>query len=212
MTDRRGRGRPKDTETDTDTSAAIARAAVLRFADKGYEAASLREIASDAKVDVALISYRFGGKKGLWKAIVSKAALDLLAVLDRALKDVSDANPRDRLRHAMKAYLAHLLAWPEVPRLLLRDITVDSERSHFLLEELSQPLHEFFVALAQAALAECNGEVSHLQFRIADFIYSSASKVARRDRLAKLVAGMEDDATFEAALHDTLIDGALRCG
>ena len=211
MSDRRGRGRPKDTGTDTDTSAAIARAAVLRFAAKGYDAASLREIASDAKVDVALISYRFGGKKGLWKAIVSQAARDLHAALDGALDDAAGMSRRERLRHAMKAYLAHLLARPEVPRLLLRDITVDSERSQWLLDELSQPLHEYFLGLAQAALADCKGEVSHLQFRIADFIYSGASKVARRDRLAKLVEGMEDDAMFEAALHHTLIDGALRC-
>ena len=79
MTQRRGRGRPK--HTDSDTGAAIASAALQRFAAQGYEATSLREVAADAGVDVALISYRYGGKTGLWQSIVSQAACDLREAL-----------------------------------------------------------------------------------------------------------------------------------
>ena len=75
MAERRGRGRPRD--TDSDTSAAISRAALQRFAAQGFEATTLREIAGDAGVDVALIAYRFGGKQGLWQDIVSQAGADL---------------------------------------------------------------------------------------------------------------------------------------
>ena len=77
MTQRRGRGRP--TKTDIDTTQALLTAALSRFATKGYEATSLRDIAGDANMDVALIAYRFGGKAGLWKSIVSQAAKELHA-------------------------------------------------------------------------------------------------------------------------------------
>jgi len=48
-----------------------------------------------------------------------------------------------------------------------------------------------------------------MQFRVANFIYSAASTVARRDRLGRLVDGIGDDAEFAAALEDTLVTGAL---
>ncbi|MEW6000076.1 MAG: TetR family transcriptional regulator [Pseudomonadota bacterium] len=207
MNDRRGRGRPS--EPDTDTSAAIAGAALQRFAARGFEATSLREIAGDAGVDVALISYRFGGKLGLWKQIVSQAAGDLRDALDLALRDDDERSAQDRLTHSARAFIAYLLDRPEVPRLLLRDITVDSDRSQWLLDTLSLPLHRHFIELAQAAAQERSAAPRHLQFRVANFIYSAASTVARRDRLGRLVDGIGDDAEFAAALEDTLVTEAL---
>ena len=207
MTNRRGRGRPS--EPDTDTSAAIATAALHRFAARGFEATSLREIAHDAGVDVALISYRFGGKLGLWKAIVSQAADDLRRALDLALRESAAASGQERLAHSARAFLAYLLDRPEVPRLLLRDITIDSDRSQWLLDTLSLPLHRHFIELAQAAAQEQSAAPRHLQLRMANFIYSAASTVARRERLGRLVDGIGDDADFAAALEDTLIEGAL---
>lgn len=207
MSERRGRGRPRETETDT--SALIARSALLHFAAQGYDATSLREIAGDAGVDVALVAYRFGGKEGLWKAIVSQAARDLHMALQAA---EADRAPVERLRHAMRSFITYLLDRPEVPRLLLRDITIDSERSQWLLDELSSPLHSHFYDLAVAAAGSCVGTApDHLQFRVANFIYGAASAVARRERLTRLVDGIGDDATFAAALEATLVEGALRC-
>ena len=207
MTERRGRGRPKD--TDTDTSAAISRAALQRFAAQGFEATSLREIAGDAGVDVALISYRFGGKQGLWKDIISQAGADLREALEQARGNSEEASAQQRLGHSARAFLAYLLDRPEVPRLLLRDITIDSDRSQWLLETLSLPLHRHFIDLAQAAAKERGDAPAHLEFRVANFIYSAASTVARRERLGKLVGGMDDDAQFAAALEVVLVEGAL---
>ena len=207
MAERRGRGRPRD--SDSDTSAAILRAALQRFAAQGFEATSLREIAGDAGVDVALISYRFGGKQGLWKDIVSQAGADLRVALEQVPGNSEEASAQQRLDHSARAFLAYLLDRPEVPRLLLRDITIDSDRSQWLLETLSLPLHQHFIELAQAAVDEQEKEPAHLQFRVANFIYSAASTVARRERLGKLVGGMEDDAQFAAALEEVLVAGAL---
>lgn len=207
MPEKRGRGRPS--ATGDDTTAAIACAALQRFAAQGFEATSLREIASEAGVDVALISYRFGGKHGLWKAIVTQAAKDLRDALEAALADMGGSTARDRLRHSARTFLAYLLDRPAVPRLLLRDVTIDSDRSQWLLETLSLPLHQHFIGLAHAAAQERSDKPSHLEFRVANFIYSAASTVARRERLGRLVGGIEDDAAFAAALEATLIEGSL---
>lgn len=55
------------------TRAAILEAARKRFAREGYDGASLREIASDAGVDAALISRYFGSKDDLFMEVVSLA-------------------------------------------------------------------------------------------------------------------------------------------
>ncbi|MDM7928024.1 TetR/AcrR family transcriptional regulator [Blastomonas fulva] len=212
MARRQGAGRPRDDARQG--RKALETSAMLRFARQGYEATPLREIAADAGVDVALVSYHFGSKLGLWKAIVASAASDLHdALAAAAAKDKAGAaDSRADLKNAMAAYVAHLLAHPEVPRLILRDTTTDTVRAEWLLRELSGPLHQRFYDLAQAAVAECPGEQAYLQFRVATFIYSAASAVARRERLATLVTGVGDEHAFAGALEATLIDAALRCG
>ncbi|KPM52390.1 transcriptional regulator [Frankia sp. R43] len=57
-----------------DTRAAILEVARRRFLDQGYRSVSLRSIAAEAGVDVALISYFFGSKKGLFGAALGLVA------------------------------------------------------------------------------------------------------------------------------------------
>lgn len=44
--------------------------ALIEFAKHGYEGTSLRKIARLSNVDVALLSYHFGSKLGLWTSVV----------------------------------------------------------------------------------------------------------------------------------------------
>ncbi len=52
------------------TRAAILAAAKIHFARSGYEGAYLRDIAVDAGADAALINRYFGGKEGLFEAVL----------------------------------------------------------------------------------------------------------------------------------------------
>ena len=52
------------------TRAAILAAAKIHFARSGYEGAYLRDIAIDAGADAALINRYFGGKEGLFAAVL----------------------------------------------------------------------------------------------------------------------------------------------
>lgn len=209
MAHRNSPGRPKDDAREV--GSALLSAARLHFAANGYEGTPLRHIASDAGVDVALISYHFGGKLGLWKAVVGGAAAELHDALGAA-ESATSTSPALRLRSTMAAYIRHLLAHPELPRLILRDITTDTERSEWFLRELSAPLHQRFYDLAQAAAQHLAEPPPHIEFRVAHFIYAAASSVARRDRLTRLVPDMQDDRRFGEALEALLIDEVLACG
>lgn len=54
-----------------DTRAAVLEVARRRFLAEGYQAVTLRSVAAEAGVDVALISYFFGSKRGLFAAVMA---------------------------------------------------------------------------------------------------------------------------------------------
>jgi len=74
-----------------DTRAALLGAAIALFAERGYDRTSLRDVAAAADVDVALVSYHFGGKAGLFAAAME------LAVNPTELLDGVLATGRDGL-------------------------------------------------------------------------------------------------------------------
>ena len=56
-----------------DTRQALLDAARTRFTEHGYDGTKLRDVAADAGVDVALVSYFFGNKDGLFAAAMALA-------------------------------------------------------------------------------------------------------------------------------------------
>lgn len=70
-----------------DTRAHILDIARQRFLREGYQSVTLRSIAVDAEVDVALISYHFGSKRGLFGA-----ALELIVNPADVLQKQLDGN------------------------------------------------------------------------------------------------------------------------
>jgi AcrR family transcriptional regulator len=83
----------------SDTKDAIRAAARERFFQDGYAAVTLRSIASAAGVDVALVSYWFGSKRGLFAAAM-ELKISPADVLDEALAG-DDARIAERVLAAL---------------------------------------------------------------------------------------------------------------
>jgi AcrR family transcriptional regulator len=88
----RGR-RPGQSQTRTE----ILGVARRRFLADGYDAVTLRSVAAEAGVDVALVSYFFGSKKGLFGAILELPA-NPPEVLMRAMRGDPATMPERALR------------------------------------------------------------------------------------------------------------------
>ena len=71
-------------------------AAVSLFARKGYAAVGVREIARSASVNLSTISYYFGGKAGLHRAIVNEANSRAAKMLAEAGDDSTPAEEHVR--------------------------------------------------------------------------------------------------------------------
>ncbi|HEY2557181.1 MAG TPA: TetR family transcriptional regulator [Diaminobutyricibacter sp.] len=99
-TPRRRRGRPRaGARSGASGKAAIIRAATQEFADRGYEAASLRAIARRAGVDSALVHHYFENKADLFTATLGAPLRP-----DRAITAIL-AGPRDEVGTSIVRYL-----------------------------------------------------------------------------------------------------------
>ena len=72
----------QDNDAPTGTRAALIAAGLTFFGQKGYAAASTREIAAMAETNIASIAYHFGGKDGLHAACTAEVARRLSRVAE----------------------------------------------------------------------------------------------------------------------------------
>jgi len=107
-------GRPRDGDPD-ETRKEILRAAERAFAAAGFSGATTRQIAGEARVNVATLHYHFGGKKGLYRAVLAEVALGELPPLSEA------GSPTDRLRRMIGALFDFTAKRVSLPRLALLD-------------------------------------------------------------------------------------------
>jgi AcrR family transcriptional regulator len=85
-------------------------AAEKLFADKGFTGTSLREITSQAEVNLAAVNYHFGSKKELIKAVMSRYMNELSPHLESALLALCHAGNQPSLIDVFSAFVEPLLA------------------------------------------------------------------------------------------------------
>ena len=88
------------------------------FAERGYEAASVEEIAERARVSKPIVYEHFGGKEGLYAVVVDREVEHILGSIVAA---VGSGTPRERLEQAVLAFLVYVKERPDGFAVLLRD-------------------------------------------------------------------------------------------
>lgn len=88
------------------------------FAEKGFDATSIEEIAARAMVSKPVVYEHFGGKEGLYAVVVDREMSDLLVRLTRAL---SSGHSRELCEQAANALLTYIEEEPDGFHLLARD-------------------------------------------------------------------------------------------
>jgi AcrR family transcriptional regulator len=93
------------------------------FADVGYEAASIEEIAKRARITKPVVYEHFGGKEGLYAVIVDREVRRLVDSINQALEG---DHPRVLLEQAALAFLTYIEQEPEGFKILVRDSPIAS--------------------------------------------------------------------------------------
>jgi AcrR family transcriptional regulator len=96
----------------------ILKAAARIFAQNGYHGASIRHIVAKANVNQAAISYHFGGKPGLYRAVLRMAMRALLQADDSRSQSAANLAPDEALRRFIRRQLRPMLGRDEFSRYL----------------------------------------------------------------------------------------------
>ena len=120
------------------------------FAERGFEATSVEEIAARAKVSKPIVYDHFGGKEGLYAVVVDREVEHIVARIGEA---IATGSPRDRLEQAVIAYLRYVEERPDGFAVLLRDAPRTDNRGQMpaVMYELADRIGAVFTDLFRRA-------------------------------------------------------------
>src|SRR5689334_24595590 len=75
------------------------------FAERGFEATSIEEIAARAGVSKPVVYEHFGGKEGLYAVVVDR---EMQRLTDRVVSALTAGHPRELLEQAAIAFLTYI--------------------------------------------------------------------------------------------------------
>jgi AcrR family transcriptional regulator len=138
----------------------ILEAALDLFGDRGLTGTTVREIAQRAHVNVAAISYHFGGKDQLYRAVAEMVVGSIEARARQRVAPLLQNPPTDPVaaRKALETFaetIVEVIVGPEEMRRLAR----------FIIREQMQPTFAFEVLYA--FMSQMHGAATHLFARAA---------------------------------------------
>lgn len=99
-----------------------------RFAEKGFDATSIEEIAARAKVSKPVVYEHFGGKEGIYAVVVDR---EVNSLLERITGALTAGHPRELLEQAALALLDYIEQETDGFRVLVRESPVMSASGNF---------------------------------------------------------------------------------
>jgi AcrR family transcriptional regulator len=94
------------------------------FAERGFDAASIEEIAQRAGITKPVVYEHFGGKEGLYAVIVDREVQNLISRFSSNV--LEESHPRGMLEKAAQTFLRYIEEEKEGFRILVRDSPVGS--------------------------------------------------------------------------------------
>lgn len=140
-----------EVDTEKPTVNKIIEAAIPLFAAKGLASVSVKEVADAAGVNVALISYYFGGKDNLYAFVLKKQ----LAILGDAMNSISEEkiSPVMKLRHFCEMLLVANKKIPHLDRLFFLEIISPTKYFNTIVKASAFRLQLFLQECIKEAIA-----------------------------------------------------------
>lgn len=191
------------TSSKPDRRQAILLAAEKLFAQHGYHAVTIRDIADEAAVPLALVGYYYGQKHELFHAIFEHWSSSIEARL-AALRAIDTAHPTPQtLRRIIEAFTGPVIALRASPEgeyyalLVARELYHAREETDRILRGLFDPLaHAFIDALQQVLPHADRGQVAWAyQFALGALLHHLTDE--RVERLSRGQARRGDPAAAQ---------------
>lgn len=145
----------QNTETMRNARGRLLDAAEKLFAERGFEATSVRDITAEARCNLAAVNYHFGSKENLYQAAFSRLTRELHNWRERRLRAdlhaaASGASLERLLRSFVIAYLEEFES-EERRRRLQAFVDIEMRNQHLppetFFRELMQPIQQLVLQL-----------------------------------------------------------------
>ncbi len=124
------------------TRAQILDAALDVFSKKGFDAASVRDIAAKVGVNHGLIRHHFENKDKLWKEAVAFLFERMESELAVDPDEEAQMNEREKLEHNIRLYVRYCARHPEHARIMVQQSIHGSERFTWMVKNFIKPQHQ----------------------------------------------------------------------
>lgn len=120
------------------------------FAERGFEATSVEELAARAKISKPILYEHFGGKEGLYAVVVDREIETVVATISAA---IASGTPRERAEQAVVAFLSYVKEQPEGFAVLCHDspVAVSGGGMSSLLSVVAERVGDVFTEMFEAA-------------------------------------------------------------
>lgn len=143
-------GRPSHSDETSVPDEACLDHALEAFAERGFEGASIREIAAACGVSHGLLSARFGSKQGLWMAAVEHGMGRLhQRMIELQTQLPAEAGVEQRLHAACIEFLETLAEFPAIVQLMNIEGSRPSPRLDYIVNTFFRERHWPIVALLE---------------------------------------------------------------
>jgi TetR/AcrR family transcriptional regulator len=199
---------------DLSTARRIVATAEGIFAEQGLAGARMDEIARAAKVNKALLYYYFHSKEELHRFVLETLLSQLSTKVGDAGADAPSA--RKRLSAIVDNFFDFVLAHPNYPRLIQREIMSRGPNMEWIVSEYYRPLHGRLVRLIEEGISD--GEFRHVDARNAAVSVTSimvhyfAAAPVLRSVLGHDPLRPQEVAKRREAVQDFLEHGLFRAG
>lgn len=197
------------TKQNQDSRQALIEASLSIFAEKGMEGATVKDIADAADVNVALISYYFGGKEGLYRAALESTAREKLDVAERMLTPAATVEEfKIRLKLFTEEFLLGHLRNPQCMKIVHRDFDGQNE---IALEVFREVFSKMFNKVREFLQAGVDKKILREDLDadcVASVMFGGLVHSVRMDFLRKQVIGETlHDPAYAAKFIDQFVIG-----
>ena len=154
------------------------------FSERGFDAVTTAEVAARARVNKALISYHFGGKRGLYRAILTSGFAEMTAALLAVEAQSRDA--RQALRGLLEAFARVRESRPEFPVLFVREVLsrgIEPAVLPYLVEVLGVTRRIAERGMRERIFRKVDPAAMHLAL-VGSMVFFLATEPARRRAIA----------------------------
>ncbi len=167
------------------TRESLLKAAKKLFSQKGYDGTSVKELSDEAKVNISLTSYHFGGKEGLYRSCLEKFGTDLLAETERLLRPPESPDEFKLRLHMFSEFIVDkIITEPELSQISFRECDLETP----LVEDIFQTS---FIGIFRAIISffEVSQKKGFVEpeldpHTLASLFFGSLSHFARMDKLS----------------------------